>query len=121
MEFIARWYLTKNDERAQFEHKDHDPTRYPVESIIDVVPLKSVPETRCFTLDAGTIEVLDMAVKHHGEMNAPVKSTSKKPAARKRARTAKKPAARGETAAKRRRSARASREDEDAEKEQEHQ
>ena len=113
--------LDQERQRAQFEYKDHDPTRYPVDLIIDVVPLTFVTETRCFTLDAGTVKVLDVAVKHRDEMNAPVKSTSKKPAARKRARTAKKPAARGETAAKRRRSARASREDEDAEKEQQHQ
>jgi len=117
-EFVARWYLPKNDERTQFEYKDHDPTRYPVESIIAFVPLKFVPETKVFRLDAGTVEALNIAVKHHDDMDTPVESTLKKPATRKPARKSKKPAAR-ETASKRRRSARASREEEDDEDEQE--
>ena len=104
--------MPKNDERTQFEYKDHDPTRYAVESIIDFVPLKFVPETKVFRLDAGTVEALDVAVKHHDDMDTPVESTLKKPAARKPARKSKKPAAR-ETASKRRRSARASREEDD--------
>ena len=110
-EFVARWYLRKNDERTQFEYKDHDPTRLDTLSSrlhIDFVTLKFVPETKVFRLDAGTVEALDIAVKHHDDMDTPVESTLKKPAARK----SKKPAAR-ETASKRRRSARASREEEE--------
>jgi hypothetical protein len=103
--------LPKNDERTQFEYKDHDPTRYAVESIIAFVPLKFVPETKVFRLYAGTVEALNIAVKHHDDMDTPVEST------RKPARKSKKPAAR-ETASKRRRSARASREEGDDEQEQ---
>ena len=110
--------MPKNDERTQFEYKDHDPTRYAVESIIDFVPLKFVPDTKVFRLDAGTVEALTIAVKHHDDMDTPVESTLKKPATREPARKSKKPAAR-ETASKRRRSARASREEEDDEDEQE--
>ena len=77
--FVARWYLRKkNDERTQFEYKDHDPTRHPAELIIDFVLLKFVLETKIFTLDAGTVEVLGMAVKHRDEIDAPVESTSTK-------------------------------------------
>ena len=101
-----------------FEYKDHDQARYAVESIIDFVPLKFVPETKVVRFDAGTVEALNIAVKHHDDMDTPVESTLKKPAKRKQARKSKKPAAR-ETASKRRRSARASREEEDDEQEQE--
>ena len=59
--------------------------------IIDFVLLKFVPETKIFTLDAGTVEVLDMAVKHRDEIDAPVESTSTKPASHKRPRPPKKP------------------------------
>ena len=104
--------MPKNDERTQFEYKDHDPTRYAVESIIAFVPLKFVPETKVFRLDAGTVEALNIAVKHHDDMDTPVESTLKKPATRK-------PARKSKTASKRRRSARASREEEDDEQEQE--
>ena len=75
--------MPKNDERTQFEYKDHDPTRYAVESIIAFVPLKFVPETKVFRLYAGTVEALNIAVKHHDDMDTPVEST-RKPAASRR-------------------------------------
>ena len=71
--------MPKNDERTQFEYKDHDPTRYAVESIIAFVTLKFVPETKVFRLDAATVEALNVAVKHHDDMGTPVESTLKKP------------------------------------------
>ena len=89
MEFVACWNLPKNVERTQFEYKDHDPTRLDTLSSrlhIDFVTLKFVPETKVFRLDAGTVEALYIAVKHHDDMDTPVESTSKKPAARKPAR-----------------------------------
>lgn len=101
MEFVARWYLAVNDERTIFEYMDHDPTRYQVVQIINVVDLEFDREANVFKFDADTVEALDMAIKHHDEMGTPTEpmpskkpkskskkpsSKSKKPAAKKRSR-----------------------------------